>query len=46
MENKEFGFLEKIKYLFTNPNLFFKKIKYENGIKNSMLMYCLFLVVP
>jgi hypothetical protein len=37
--SEEFGFWDKLKYLFSNPNLFFDKIKTERGIKNSLLMY-------
>lgn len=36
---EEFKFLDKIKYLFSKPNLFFEKIKSEKGIKNSLLMF-------
>ena len=36
---EEFGFWDKIKYLFSDFNLFFEKIRLEHGIKNSILMY-------
>lgn len=39
--NAEFGFWDKIKYVFSDPNLFFEKIKLEQGIKNSILMYAI-----
>lgn len=35
----EFGFWDKLKYLFSNPNFFFEKVKSEDGIKNALLMY-------
>lgn len=37
----EFGFWDKIKYIFSDPNIFFEKIKSEQGIKNSILMYAI-----
>jgi len=37
--NSEFGFWDKIKYIFSDPNLFFEKVKTEKGIKNSLLTY-------
>jgi len=36
-----FGFWDKIKYIFSDPNLFFQKVKSEDGIKNSLLMYAI-----
>ena len=36
-----FGFWDKIKYIFSDPNLFFEKVKSEDGIKNSLLMYAI-----
>ena len=39
--NTEFGFWDKIKYIFSDPNVFFEKVKLEQGIKNSLLMYAI-----
>ena len=36
---KSIDFWDKIKYLSSNPNLFFEKIKSEEGIKNSLLTF-------
>ncbi len=43
-----FDFWDKLKYLFSNPNLFFEKIKHEKGMKNSffmLLIIALFIVI-
>jgi hypothetical protein len=42
LDSTDLGFWEKIKYLFTNPNLFFNSIKDERGIRNSFIMYLVF----
>ncbi len=42
--NPEFRFLDKIKYIFTDPDFFFEKVKEEKGILNSFLFYLLLLV--
>jgi hypothetical protein len=40
-QTKEFGFWDKIQYLFSNPNLFFENLRYENSIKNALITYCM-----
>ena len=40
-KNVDFGFWDKIKYIFSDPNLFFDRVKSEKGIKNSLLMYAI-----
>ena len=40
-KNVEFGFWDKIKYIVSDPNLFFERVKLEQGIKNSILMYAI-----
>lgn len=35
----EFNFWSKLKCLFSSPNLFFEKVKSEEGIENSLIMY-------
>ena len=37
--SESFDFWDKLKYLFSNPNLFFEKIKSEKGIKNALLTF-------
>jgi hypothetical protein len=39
IDSTDLGFWDRIKYLFTNPNLFFNAVKYEKGIKNSIITY-------
>ncbi len=36
---KNFGFFDKIRYLFFKPSLFFDKIKEERGIKKAFIIY-------
>jgi hypothetical protein len=40
-QNKDFEFWDKIQYLFSDSNLFFENLRYENGIKNAVIMYCI-----
>lgn len=37
--SKPFNFLNKLRYLFFAPHLFFEKVKLEVGIKSALLMY-------
>ncbi|MBI2129600.1 YIP1 family protein [Candidatus Woesearchaeota archaeon] len=37
----DFEFWDKLKYLFSDPNLFFGIIKKEQGIKDSLIMYAI-----
>lgn len=39
ISSENFGFWDKLNYLFSNPNLFFEKIKPEKGIKNALLTF-------
>lgn len=39
-----FDFWDKLKYLFSNPNKFFEKIKAENGINNAILTYLIITI--
>lgn len=45
VEEENFEFWDKIKYLFSDPTLFFEKIKSEEGIKNSLMMYFLIGII-
>ena len=36
-----FDFWDKLNYLFSNPNLFFEKIKLEKGMKNAILTFAI-----
>lgn len=37
----EFGFWDRLKYIFSDPDLFFEMIKKEKGIKDSLIMYAI-----
>jgi hypothetical protein len=39
LDSTDLRFWDKMKYLFTNPNLFFNAIKNEKNIKNSWIIY-------
>ena len=41
---QSFGFWDKLKYLFSNPNLFFEKIKGEKGITNALLAFLIIVL--
>ncbi|MFH1072779.1 MAG: Yip1 family protein [Nanoarchaeota archaeon] len=44
VQAEEFGFWDKLKYLFSNASIFFEKIKREKDISNALMLYSIIVV--